>query len=150
MLAIVLVTAAVAGNGSPEPAAANPGETTSAAPTEKPTKSPTKKADDRIRVSESDYLGRDKKDAKRELEGLGFRVEEQKAQASSPDQEKDTVAAVRPHGLVEPGTTVTLVVWQKYEAPEEEHGDSGWYDVKPPKEPKGWSKGKGNGKGHDD
>ena len=146
VLLVVLVTAAVAGNGSPEPAAANSGETASNSPSPSPSKQPKKKVDDRIRVREGDYLGRDKKDVKHELEGLGFRVEEQKAAATSPDQGKDTVAAVRPHGLVEPGTTITLVVWDEYEPPEDnDQGDSGWSYSKPGKEPKGW----GNGKGHD-
>jgi serine/threonine-protein kinase len=127
VLVIVLVTAAVAGNGSPEPAAADPGSTASASPSEQPTERPTKKADNRIRVRESDYLGRDKKDAKRELEALGLWVQEEKVPASSPDQVKDTVAAVRPNGLVQPGSTITLQVWEEYKPPKD-HGEGDWDD----------------------
>lgn len=151
VLAVVLVTAAVAGNGSPQPAAADQG-TTQSSPTKSPSKRPTKKADNRIRVREAAYLGRDKKDVKRELEGLGFRVEEQKTPATSPEQRKDTVGAVRPHGLVEPGSTITLVVWEEYKPPRDgDQGDAGWYDEKPGKKPKGHDKPKGPGKekGHD-
>jgi hypothetical protein len=73
---------------------------------------------------------------------------ERKVPATSPDQRKDTVAAVRPHGLVERGRTITLDVWEEYKPPRPDNGGGGhadWYDGKPPKEPKGW----GIGKGHD-
>ena len=147
VLAVVLATAALAGGSDPEQAAA---ETDTAAASESPavSESPTRKpepsktADPRVRVRESDYLGRDHKDVKEELEALGFEVEEEKVQATSPDQAKDTVGAVRPNGLVDPGSTLTIVVWEEYEAPEDEWDPGDWKDHGKP--------GKGNGKGHDD
>ncbi len=142
VLLVVLVTAAVAGNGSPEPAAAagpssSPGasESPSESPSASPSKKPSKKPDDRVRVNKAAYLGRDHKDAKDELEGLGLQVEEEKVPATSYDQAKDTVADVSPSGLVEPGSTITLQVWEEYKPPKEDHG-------------KGHDKGKK--KGHDD
>ena len=146
MLAVVLGTAAIAGGGDPETAAAEPtttaSETPSESPSQKPSSKPSKKADDRILVRESDYLGRDHKDVKKQLEGLGFDVEEEKVQATSADQQKDTVGAVRPHGLVEPGSMVTIVVWEEYKAPEDDWDSGDWDDDDKP--------GKGKGKGHDD
>jgi hypothetical protein len=148
VLAVVLATAALATGGAPEQAAAEPdtaaapeSPSTSESPTRKP--KPTKQADPRIRVREADYLGRDHKDVKKELESLGFRVEEQKVQATSPDQAKNTVGAVRPHGLVDPGSTLTILVWEEYKAPEDDWDPGDWDDddEKP---------GKGDGKGHDD
>jgi serine/threonine-protein kinase len=151
VLVVVLATAALAGGGSPDTAAADPTDPTSAAtsesPASKPADKPSKKADDRVRLRESDYVGRDHKDVKKELESLGFGVTEQKVEATSPDQSKGTVGAVRPHGLVEPGSAVTILVWEKYQEPEGDWGSDDWDsddwddDDKP---------GKGKGKGHDD
>lgn len=143
VLAVVLATAALAGGGASEPAVAEsatpaPSET----PSQQPSEKPSKKADDRIRVREGDYLGRDHKDVKKELEGLGFDVEEEKVEATSPDQLKNTVGAVRPHGLVEPGSTVTISVWEEYKVPEDDWDPGDWDDDDKP--------GKGKGKGHDD
>ena len=136
VLAVVLVVAALNGDDSPSPAAAR---TTSASPTPTPSPTPSKKADDRVRVRESAYLGRDAKEVKGELEDLGFRVHEEKVTPSSPDQREHTVGAVRPNGLVEPGTTITIEVWDKYEAQDLlKHGGV----LGPGKESKGKSKGK--------
>ncbi len=143
VLAVVLATAALAGGGGSEPAVAeSTAPTESETPSQQPSEKPSKKADDRIRVREGDYLGRDHKDVKKELEGLGFDVEEEKVEATSPDQQKDTVGAVRPHGLVEPGSTVTISVWEEYKAPEDDWDPGDWDDDDKP--------GKGKGKGHDD
>ena len=145
VLLIVLTTVAFAGNGTPEPAVASPQEEASATPTpsKKPSPKPSETPDNRIEVREDDYLGRDAKDVKKELEELGFEVEDEKIPATSEDQEKDTVASVTPAGLVEPGSTVTIEIWEDYKPPEEEY-DGG--DEKSDKGPKGNA---GKGKGHD-
>ena len=147
VLVVVLAIAALAGNNSGQQASAESSGST-ADPSTTPSERPSKKADDRIRVRESDYVGRDHKVVKEELQTLGFEVTENKVAATSPDQAKDTVAGVRPHGLVEPGSTITIDVWEEYKSPKPDHGDggdAGLIDTKPPKEPKGW----GIGKGHD-
>jgi hypothetical protein len=161
VLAIVLGTVAFATSGTSEPAAAGQGPTGAAGPSE----SPTEKADDRIRVREADYLGRKAKDVKRELEGLGFDVEEQKVDATSPEQDKDTVAAVRPNGLVEPGSTLTLDVYRGYKPPKDDRDDDrddrdegradwdddDWDDWDGDEKPEEWPDGHpGKGKGRDD
>ncbi len=90
------------------PAASSPGAA-STTPS-KETSSPP--PDNRVRVRESDYVGRPKDEVKKELEDLGFKVEEQKR--SNPGTElPDTVAEIRPHGLVEPESTLNMVVWDK-------------------------------------
>jgi tRNA A-37 threonylcarbamoyl transferase component Bud32 len=146
VLAVVLTVAALAGNGAPESAVADPGPTASQTPSASPSERASKKADDRIRVREAAYLGREAKDVKHELEDLGFEVDDEKVQATSPDQEKDTVAGVSPSGLVEPGSTVTLQIWEEYKPPKDEDGESGGDTEPGKKDPPGWSKGKG----HDD
>ena len=74
--------------------------------------------DDRLRVRRGALVGMEFKQAKERLEDRGFKVEEEKRPATSPDQRKDTVAAVRPAGLVAPGTSITLVVWEEYKPAE--------------------------------
>lgn len=73
--------------------------------------------DDRVRVRPAAILGLDHKDAKEMLEARGFVVQDadEKMPATSPDQQKDTVAAVSPSGLVEPGSTITLTIWDEYD-----------------------------------
>ena len=142
VLVLVLGVAAFAGSGTSEPAVADepePSPSASASPSQRA----SKPADDRIRVRASDYVGRDHKDVKEELEDRGFEVDEEKVPATSPDQLKDTVGAVRPSGLVEPGTTITIEVWEEYKEPDE-YDEDGDYDMpgKAPKEPKGKAKGK--------
>jgi eukaryotic-like serine/threonine-protein kinase len=153
VLAIVVGTAAVAGNGAPEAAVAGPA-TASEEPSERPSAEPSEKADDRIRVRESDYLGRKAKEVKRELEDLGLELEEEKVDATSSEQEKDTVAAVRPKGLVEPGSTVTLDVYRSYKPPkDDDDDDDDWDDDDWDGDKKSgkWSDGHpGKGKGRDD
>jgi len=150
VLVIVLATAALAGSGSPEPAVADPGPSSEAS--ESPSERPSKKADDRIRVREADYLGRDAKEVKHELEALGFEVEDEKVAATSADQAKNTVAAVRPHGLVKPGSTITLQVYEGFKPPkpEKRDRDDDW-DEGDDDESGRWSDDHpGKGKGHDD
>jgi serine/threonine-protein kinase len=139
VLVVIVATAALAGFGTDDPSTtpdAEPAAAVASPKDEKPAKKPSRSPspsprDDRIRIVAEDYLGMKAKDAKRELEGQGFAVTENKVPATSWDQEKDTVAAVEPHGLVEPGSTITLAVWEEY------------------KEPEGDEPGKGESKGHD-
>jgi eukaryotic-like serine/threonine-protein kinase len=150
VLAIVFGTVAFANSGTSEPAAAEQGSVASPTPSETPSEQPTEKADDRIRVREADYLGREAKEVKRELEDLGLDVRDQKVEATSPDQAKDTVASVRPNGLVEPGSTVTLEVWKEYKAPKDDDWDDDEDDDGDDKSDK-WPDGHpGKGKGRDD
>ncbi|HEX6249632.1 MAG TPA: protein kinase [Nocardioidaceae bacterium] len=140
--AIILATAAFAGNGGEEPAAADPTTAPSA----------TAEADDRVRVREADYVGRSFKDVEKELAALGLDVEQEKVAATSPEQEKDTVGSVRPVGLLDPGSTVTVQVWREYVEPttpevdeddEDDDEKDGGGDDKPGK---GDDKGKAKGK----
>ncbi|HSE54482.1 MAG TPA: serine/threonine protein kinase, partial [Nocardioidaceae bacterium] len=143
VLVVIVATAALAGSGTDDPSTSPEAEPAAAVaspkdekPAKKPSRSPSPSPrDDRIRIVAEDYLGMKAKDAKRELESQGFAVTENKVPATSWDQEKDTVAGVEPHGLVEPGSTITLAVWEEYKEPEED-------------EP-GKSESKGNDK-HDD
>jgi tRNA A-37 threonylcarbamoyl transferase component Bud32 len=145
VLAVVLATAVLANEDNGEPAAA--GES-SASPS-----ASVVDGDDRVRVRASDYLGRKFQHVKDELEDLGLEVEEKKVPAVSPDQSKDTVGALRPTGLVDPGTTIVVEVWEEYVAPEhdeyekddeEDHGDEKDDDKpgKADKQPPGKAKGK--------
>jgi tRNA A-37 threonylcarbamoyl transferase component Bud32 len=122
--AIVLATVALPGGGDSDPVAADP----SAAPSASQRSSEA--ADDRVRVRESDYLGRDAADVRKELEKLGLKVHEEKVPAGSPGDLEKTVAGVSPTGLVEPGSTVTLEVWDKYVAPPDDDGDDDGDDDK--------------------
>jgi tRNA A-37 threonylcarbamoyl transferase component Bud32 len=99
LLVVALVRLATADAPEEEAVAGDRAEPTSGQP-----------QDDRVRVSRAALLGMDSKQAKERLEHRGFKVEETKRQATSPDQQKDTVAGVRPHGLVQPGASITLVV----------------------------------------
>ena len=159
VLALVVATAAFAGGGDTAPAAAD----TSAAPETSPaagSDATSQRPDRRVRVREGDYLGRDHKEVKDELEGLGLEVSEGKLAATSPEQRKGTVASVTPHGKLPPGTSVTLGVYEKFEPPkdsaprggpdESDDGDDGddedaWEDEHGDKP----GKGKGRGKGDD-
>ncbi len=114
LLVVVLVGLATgddASSTSEDPAPEEPVSQQDAAPKQ------DEPADDRIRVRAAKYLGMDHKDAKEDLESLGFEVDEEKVPATSPDQEKDTVGDVRPSGLVDPGATVTILVYDEYKEP---------------------------------
>lgn len=115
VLALVLGAAAFAGDGPSRQAAASEPAATSSTP---PTPTPSEPADDRIRVREGDYLGREFKEVEKELKELGLEVEREKVQATSPDQAEDTVGGLRPVGLVDPGSTITVEVWEKYVEPD--------------------------------
>ena len=133
VLLVVLLTWTLFGNeGDPGNTPADNPSKSASVPQEDPT--PT---DDRIRVRAADYLGRDAKDAGDQLESLGFEVREEKTPANSADQQKATVASVTPHGLVDPGATITLGVWEEFTPPDDEEGededDKGGKDEKPDK-----------------
>jgi hypothetical protein len=73
----------------------------------------------------------------------------------SPEQLAGTVGAVRPSGLVERGSTITIEVWEEYVQPEPAEGDGDGGDGgddgdddKGDKEKE--DKGKGQGKGKKD
>lgn len=146
VLAVVLGVAAFAGDGSSRSAVATVPEVSAAAGEPSPQAS-REPADDRVRVLEADYLGREFKDVEKELKELGLEVEREKIPAASPDQEKDIVAALRPVGLVAPGSSIIVEVWDGYVEPEhddEDEQDPGKGDDKPgkDKEPPGKAKGK--------
>jgi tRNA A-37 threonylcarbamoyl transferase component Bud32 len=146
VLIVMLGTALLAGGEDGTPAAADD-EATAGAST------PT---DDRVRVREAAYLGRDRSEVEDELEGLGLEVRAEEVGAVSSDQVQDTVAGVRPTGLVTTGTTVTLEVYAEFVEPPAEHGQHGEHekDEKAEKDDGGKSddkpdKGKGKGKKDD-
>jgi tRNA A-37 threonylcarbamoyl transferase component Bud32 len=114
LLALAVGTVAFAGDDGAEPATA--GEPSPPAAT-------SEAADQRLRVKESDYRGRRFDEVRKELEERGFEVEQQKVAATSPDHLENTVRALRPSGLLEPGTTIVVEVWEEYVEPEpvEEH-----------------------------
>jgi serine/threonine-protein kinase len=116
VLAIVVLAAALAGDGQEPSSGSTPASSPATkAPSESATSSaPTEPPDDRIRVREEDYLGRNYQEVKSELESLDLKVQDEKVPASSPDQVKDTVADVSPSGLVEPGSTITLQVFEEF------------------------------------
>ena len=119
VLLVVLLTWTLFGNeGDPGNTPADNPSKPASVPQEDPT--PT---DDRIRVRAADYLGRDAKDAGDQLSSLGFEVREEKTPANSADQQKDTVASVTPHGLVDPGATIVLGVWEEFRPPDDEEGE---------------------------
>ncbi|MGH3588532.1 MAG: PASTA domain-containing protein, partial [Pseudonocardia sp.] len=121
LLLIAVVAAALGGdpsNTATQQSGDNPSQSGSV-----PQKEPSP-ADDRIRVAVADYVGQDKGDAKASLEDRGFTVDEEKVAARSEDDQKDTVATVRPHGLVEPRSTITLGIWEEFKPPnDEDDGD---------------------------
>ena len=133
VLLVVLLSWALFGNES------DPGNTPAdnqSAPESVPQEDPTPE-DDRIRVRAADYLGQDAKDASDQLRSLGFEVREEKTPATSEDQRKDTVASVTPNGLVDPGATITLGVWEEFRPPddkdEDDKGSKPGKDEKPDK-----------------
>ena len=107
------------------------GREASNSPSTKPSTSPSasqsvQPEDDRVRVRPAAFLGLDHKDAKEMLEARGFEVQDadEKMPATSPEQEKDTVAAVSPSGLVAPGSTITLTLWDEYDKKDDEHSSN--------------------------
>ncbi len=83
--------------------------------------------DDRILVREAEYVGMETGVAKKRLEALGFKVDEERT--DNPDGNPEgTVASLDPHGLLEPEREITLVAWDKAppaEEPDEDSEDEG-------------------------
>jgi hypothetical protein len=124
---------------------------TSPSPTQRASGERTTEPTSSVWVREASLVGRDHKDVTRQLEAMGLRVHEQKVAATSPDQEKGTVAWVDPAGDVPPGSTVTIGVHEKHKPDkarddrEQGHGhDEHGHDKQ------GHGKGEGRGKGDDD
>ena len=124
-------------------------EATSTPSAEATTSSPpsASPSDDLIRVDAADYVGRPKDDAKSDLKDLGFEVDD--TTVDNPgDAEEDTVADVSPTGLVAPGSTITLSVYDEpvSEAPTpSDNGDDGGQGSG---DDGGSNGGKGNGGGN--
>jgi len=130
VLLVVGVVSLLAGRDASNTTSGDPTASASASPSASPSASTSvPPEDDRVRVRRATYLGMDPKEAKDLLESLGFEVQEadEKRPATSPDQEKDTVAVVSPAGLVEPGSTITLTLWDEYQ--DEHPSDSGDKDT---------------------
>jgi serine/threonine-protein kinase len=75
-------------------------------------------------VTAGDYVGRPKDDARKQLEGLGLKVDE-KTVDNPGTKPKDTVADVSPTGQVDPGSTITLSVYGdpvSVPLPDKKHG----------------------------
>jgi serine/threonine-protein kinase len=100
----------------------------SSQPSEEPTSTPSAEAttssppsaspsDNRIRVDAAQYVGRPKDDAKDDLKKLGFEVDDTTVDNPGGAPE-DTVASVSPTGLVTPGATITLSVFDEPAKPE--------------------------------
>lgn len=124
VLLVIGLVSMFAGRDANTITSGDPSATPSASPSSSPSVEPE---DDRVRVRRADYLGMDHKDAADLLEARGFEVQEgeEKRPPTSPDQERDTVAAVSPAGLVEPGSTITLTLWDEYQedGPSSDSGD---------------------------
>jgi eukaryotic-like serine/threonine-protein kinase len=156
VLAIVFATAAFAGSGPTAPAAAEASPAAEATPAEKR----SAQAAEKVRLRPGDYLGRDHKEVRKELESLGLEVHEEKVAADSPEQRKGTVASVTPHGKVPAAGRVTLGVFEKYKPPRDDAGywddedseDGDWDEDSDDDWDGGWGKhgdkpGKGKGRG---
>jgi eukaryotic-like serine/threonine-protein kinase len=100
----------------------------SSQPSEEPTSTPSAEAttssppsaspsDNRIRVDASRYVGRPKDEAKDDLKNLGFEVDDTTVDNPGGAPE-DTVASVSPTGLLTPGATITLRVFDEPATPE--------------------------------
>jgi hypothetical protein len=147
VLAIVFATAAIAGSGPTAPAAADASPAAEASPAKKR----TNEAAETVRLRPVDYLGRDHKEVRKELEALGLEVTEEKVAAESPEQRKGTVTSLTPHGKVPAAATVTLGVLEKYKPPRshgraDDRGEgwdpSGWGEARSDRGEKSWGKGR--------
>jgi serine/threonine-protein kinase len=130
VVALLLLLVALLAQRSDDTPERSPAGTTTTSSPRAPTSSatPSPSADDRVRVSAADYVGRPKGEAEDALRRLGLQLREQRVD-NPGDQPKDTVAGVSPVGLLQPGSTVTVSV----------------YDAPAPVEPPA----PGDGKGHD-
>jgi len=112
---------------------------TGAASTSSAQTSPVDAAPETVTVDPADYVGLTEGEARKRLEAAGLQPEVER-RANPGGEEAGTVAEVSPTGEVDPGSTVTLAVWDKAEpapAPEPDKGKGG----------KGGGKGKHGKKG---
>ena len=101
--------------GSSATDGASPSDSPSSSPSESPSPSG-------VMVRRRDYVGLPKDEAKRRLEQQGLKVEEQKV-PNPFGRPEGNVVGVSPTGVVQPGQTVTLAVWDKPQ--ERTHGHKG-------------------------
>jgi serine/threonine-protein kinase len=136
LLVVVLVSLAF-GGGADDAGPTDPSGSTAAPVADGPA---PQDDPDTFRIAAQDYLGMPKDEARSELESLGLKVKEEKAE-NPGDQVEGTVAGVSPtSGLVE-GDEVVLEVWDKAPAPPSDDDDDGDEDDGDDDEP-----GKGHGK----
>jgi serine/threonine-protein kinase len=90
--------------GSPS---TSPTDSPSHTPSESPSESPSQET---VTVDKADYVGRPKDEARRALEDLGLKVDEQEVD-NTVGAPADTVADVSPSGEVAPDETITLSVY---------------------------------------
>ena len=82
-------------------------------PTTEPTEQPSEEpSDDTVTVDPEEYIGLPKDEAKARLEELDLKVKDEKVE-NVEGYPEDTVADLEPTGEVEPGTEITLYVWDK-------------------------------------
>ena len=81
---------------------------------------PAEATDGRVRLPESDYIGRPFGEVKKEIEEAGLSVQEQPVAAESEEDEKGTVAWLDPDGRVRPDATIYVGVYDAYQVPDEE------------------------------
>ncbi|MBY9074209.1 protein kinase [Nocardioides sp. WL0053] len=113
VLLLVLGINAVAREDDPAPAATQ--EPAAAADDE-----PAEATDGRVRLPESDYIGRPFGEVEKEIEEAGLSVQEQPVAAESAEDEKGTVAWLDPDGRVPPDATIYVGVYDAYQVPDEE------------------------------
>jgi len=111
ILAVILVVALL--NGPSQPASSRTRSPASPAAGSGPSTSPGPRP---VRVRPADYVGMPAHQAADALSRRGFQVG-QRPVDNPGDQVAGTVAGVRPHGLVPPGSPLTLRVWGPAPAP---------------------------------
>jgi hypothetical protein len=108
VLLIAFLFGLLSGGGSPSPktpSAKGPAKTTSSSPSASPTTQ-----DPRVEVRPTDYIGRPVGDAQKRLSDQGLQSTV-KMVPNPGDRPPNTVASVRPSGLVAPDQVITLQVY---------------------------------------
>ncbi|HET7357338.1 MAG TPA: serine/threonine-protein kinase [Nocardioidaceae bacterium] len=138
ILAIILVLALLDGPTPPASSRTTPPASPAAGSSRAPSPSPSPRL---VRVRRADYLGMPAGEASDVLTRRGFHVTQ--SPVDNPgDQVGGTVAGVHPHGMVSPGSPLTLRVWGPAPAPppasepgKGEHHDHGHGKAKGKKKP---------------
>jgi serine/threonine-protein kinase len=113
ILAVILVLALLDGPSQPASSRTGPAASPAAGSSRAPSPSPSPS---QVRVNRADYVGMAAGEASDVLTRRGFRVTQ--SPVDNPgDQVGGTVAGVHPHGMVDPGSTLTLRVWGPAPAP---------------------------------